>query len=232
MSLFLKLLFSLFFFNLAFSESANAVSLNYFTDRGFIEAGGFIFVCGLIMVFIPKVTKIGILLTLLGNVIVISRILFQSDILVYLQDLNAERFLEKLSNDDLRLYTGLIVICFIILLVALGILKDYLWRSFWRLFGFYKTNEEKIALEKTKQNEIEAKKKKAEANRFNKIMGKSAQTNETQYDQNLTLQSADQNNQYQNTKISIEDPFSYDKDIELDMNKAKTAVLGKISNKN
>ena len=125
--------------------SAEALTINEFVEKGFLQAGGFLFVCGIILLFVPKLTKLGIVITLVADAIVVSRILFQPEIIRYLNENGAEQYLADLSGDDLKLFIAIISVIFILCLAALGYLKGYLWIKFWRLLGFYKTEDEQKA---------------------------------------------------------------------------------------
>ena len=145
-----KMISLAFVFCLSFSNMANAVTSEYFCQDGIAEAGIFLFACGLILVFIPRFTKLGIIYTLIGNAIVITRILFLKDIEVFVASLKINQYIESLSEDDLRLYTGIVMIMAMVIIGFVLKLLKLLWRLFWRLFGFYK-NEEELKVSKEKQ---------------------------------------------------------------------------------
>lgn len=145
-----KMISLAFVISLIFSSMANAVTSEYFCQDGVAEAGIFLFACGLILIFIPRLTKLGIIYTLIGNAIVIIRILFLKDIEAFVASLKINQYIESLSEDDLRLYTGIVMIMAMVIIGLVLKLLKLLWRLFWRLFGFYK-NEEELKVSKEKQ---------------------------------------------------------------------------------
>lgn len=138
-----------------FLSNANAITTEYLVQRGFIEAGVFLFCCGLLLVLIPKFTKLGIIFSLLGNCLVISRILFSKEIESYICEKIDSQYINSLSEDDFRLYMGILLIIFMFLIWFLCKLLNFVWIKTWRLLGFYK-NEEEIRIQKEKkQRKIE-----------------------------------------------------------------------------
>lgn len=195
--------------NLLLIDCAEAVTLAHVVNVGFVEAGFFLFVCGILLLFIPKFTKLGIIITLIGDAIVVSRFLFQPEILKYCEEHGFESYVAELSNDDLRLYIGLVSIIFIFTLAVLNFLRKYLWFRFWRLLGFYRTEEEEKASEERKQKKAELKRMNRESEILKKTIGisdvKEGATEEI-------------------VARTVDDVFSYDRDIALDLEKASSVV--------
>ena len=195
--------------NLLLIDCAEAVTLAHVVNVGFVEAGFFLFACGILLLFIPKFTKLGIIITLIGDAIVVSRFLFQPEILKYCEDHGFETYVTELSNDDLRLYIGLVSIIFIFALAVMNFLRKYLWFKFWRLLGFYRTEEEEKATEERKQTKAELKRMKRDSEMLNKTIGSSdAKDGATE----------------EIFARTVNDVFSYDRDISLDLEKASSIV--------
>ncbi len=202
-------------FNVLFVENSNAVTLTHVVNVGFVEAGFFLFGCGILLLFVPKLTKLGIIVTLIGNAIVVSRFLFQPEIMKFLEEKGFESYLSDLSNDDLRLYTGLFSVIFIMILASINFLRKYLWLKFWRIFGFYRTDEEIKASEDKRKRKAESKKFEKEDEFLKKTIGYSSSA--------AKVKSIAASN--------VDDVFSYDRDISLDLDKASSIVHRVDSNK-
>ena len=195
--------------NLLLIDCAEAVTLAHVVNVGFVEAGFFLFACGILLLFIPKFTKLGIIITLIGDAIVVSRFLFQPEILKYCEDHGFETYVAELSNDDLRLYIGLVSIIFIFALAVMNFLRKYLWFKFWRLLGFYRTEEEEKATEERRQTKAELKRMKRDSEMLNKTIGSSdAKDGATE----------------EIFARTVNDVFSYDRDISFDLEKASSIV--------
>ncbi len=137
------------------STSASAVTTEYFIQEGFVEAGIFLFSCGLVLVIIPRLTRLGIIFTLFGNSLIILRMLYFKPIEEFVNRNQFDQWLQNLSEDDLRLYMGIILILFMVFVGFLFKSINILWRNFWRLFGFYKNEEELKVSKEKKQRKIE-----------------------------------------------------------------------------
>ena len=97
---------------------------------------------GLILI-IPRLTKLGIIFMLLGDLVVLSRIFFSYDIINYLDKCGYNEYFIGIDQVKFRIILACILLLIMILLGLLGALKNWIWRSFWRLFGFYKSAEQK-----------------------------------------------------------------------------------------
>ena len=95
------------------------------------------------MAYTLELTKLGIIFMLLGDLVVLSRIFFSYDIINYLDKCGYNEYFIGIDQVKFRIILACILLLIMILLGLLGALKNWIWRSFWRLFGFYKSAEQK-----------------------------------------------------------------------------------------
>ncbi len=242
----------LLFLSFFMAGSSLAVTPAEFAETGLLEAGAILFGFGVLLLFIPKFTKTGIILTLLGNLAVVSRILFQPEIIKYVEGHGIGQFIENLSRDDLRLYFGIITVVLAAVLFFIGVLKTFLWRSFWHLFGFYKTPEEKDAEIENRKRRIEQKINRGEMDSIGQksespaptmketaaaavssavAMASTAADETVVADENAAGREAVEreniavNEEARNQARLNEDVFAYDHDISFDLDKVGSIVL-------
>ena len=120
-----------------------AYTLEEAVRSGLIDAGVFLFVGGASILIIHRLTKLGIIFMLLGDLVVLSRIFFSYDIINYLDKCGYNEYFIGIDQVKFRIILACILLLIMILLGLLGALKNWIWRSFWRLFGFYKSAEQK-----------------------------------------------------------------------------------------
>lgn len=112
---------------LAIPNLATAIPLKDFMDTGFIGGGVMLFVTGLIMIFIPRLFKWGVLTMLLADVLFLMRIFFRKEIMDYLTTQgNYAAIIEDMSRDAARFTTVLVVVSLVIaILVCRGFLLAF-----------------------------------------------------------------------------------------------------------
>ena len=96
---------------LAMPNLATAIPLKDFMDTGFIGGGVMLFVIGLIMIFIPRLFKWGVMAMLLADILFLVRIFFRKEVTDYLAtQSNYAAIIEDMSRDAARFITVLRVI--------------------------------------------------------------------------------------------------------------------------
>lgn len=110
---------------LAVPNLAFAVPLKDFMDTSFIGGGVMLFVVGLVMLFIPRMFRWGVLTMLLGDLLFMVRMFFQKDLMVYVTSQgNYGQLIEEMSRDASRFMTILgVVTVVIVLLVFRAVLR-------------------------------------------------------------------------------------------------------------
>lgn len=104
---------------LAMPNLATAIPLKDFMDTGFIGGGVMLFVIGLIMIFIPRLFKWGVMTMLLADILFLVRIFFRKEVTDYLAtQSNYAAIIEDMSRDAARFITVLGVISVVIALLA------------------------------------------------------------------------------------------------------------------
>lgn len=104
---------------LAMPNLATAIPLKDFMDTGFIGGGVMLFVIGLIMIFIPRLFKWGVLTMLLADVLFLMRIFFRKEIMDYLTTQgNYAAIIEDMSRDAARFTTVLVVVSLVIAILV------------------------------------------------------------------------------------------------------------------
>lgn len=104
---------------LAMPNLATALPLKDFMDTGFIGGGVMLFVIGLIMIFIPRLFKWGVVTMLLADILFLVRMFFRKEVMDYLAtQSNYAAIIEDMSRDAARFITVLIVITVVIALLA------------------------------------------------------------------------------------------------------------------
>lgn len=135
------------------SSNSMAYTLEEVVKSGFIDAGVFLFVGGLAILIIPRLTKLGIVFMLLGNAVVLARIFMSYEIIKFLDQAGYGEFFIGMDQNKFRIILACVLLLFMILLGLLGALKNWLWRCIWRPFGFYKKDEDRKKKKKElKQN--------------------------------------------------------------------------------
>jgi len=86
--------------------AAQAVPLADFIDTSFVGGGAMLFVAGLVMLFLPRFFRWGVMTLLLADGLFILRILWRREVLDYLQNQTGYGpFIEEMSRDASRFYT-------------------------------------------------------------------------------------------------------------------------------
>ena len=108
---------------LAVPNLAFAVPLKDFMDTSFIGGGVMLFVVGLVMLFIPRMFRWGVLTMLAGDLLFMVRMFFQKDLMVYVTSQgNYGQLIEELSRDASRFMTILGVVTVVIVLLVFRVL--------------------------------------------------------------------------------------------------------------
>lgn len=149
----LKIIFFLFCF-VIFSTNSFAISSDEMVKTGVLDLGITFFVCGTIILIFPFLTKIGISCMLIGNAIVIYRIIFYSNLLDLICMSDIEKYYLNLSLNECRILFVIFCIFFIFFLFVCRIIKNFIWIRFWRMLGFYKKeskNDNKVENDKNEK---------------------------------------------------------------------------------
>ena len=102
---------------------ALAVPLKDFMDTSFIGGGVMLFMVGLVMLFIPRMFRWGVLTMLLGDVLFMVRMFFRKDLTVYVTGQgNYGQLIEEMSRDASRFMTILGVVTVVIVLLVFRVL--------------------------------------------------------------------------------------------------------------
>jgi hypothetical protein len=106
---------------------ATAIPLKEFMDTSFIGGGAMLFAAGLVMIFIPRMFRWGVLTMLLADILFMSRMFFRKDLIAYLTTQgNYAAIIEDMSRDAARFITVLAVISVIIAVLACrGLLRTF-----------------------------------------------------------------------------------------------------------
>ena len=135
------------------STNCIAYTLEEVVRSGFIDAGVFLLAGGLAILLIPRLTKLGIIFMLLGDLIILARIFFGYDIINFLDKAGYGEFFIGIDSNEFKTILWCTLLLIMILLGLLGALKNWLWKKFWGLFGFYKdSNDRKEKNVKEKKN--------------------------------------------------------------------------------
>lgn len=124
------------------STNCTAYTLEEVVRSGFIDAGVFMLAGGLAILLIPRLTKLGIIFMLLGDLILLARIFFGYDIINFLDKAGYGEFFIGIDSNEFKTILWCTFLLIMILLGLLGALKNWLWKKFWGLFGFYKEKSE------------------------------------------------------------------------------------------
>jgi hypothetical protein len=110
---------------------ATAIPLKEFMDTSFIGGGAMLFAAGLVMIFIPRMFRWGVLTMLLADILFMSRMFFRKDVMAYLTTQgNYAAIIEDMSRDAARFVTVLGVISVIItVLVCRGLFRTFFGAS-------------------------------------------------------------------------------------------------------
>ena len=91
---------------LTFPNLASAVPLKDFMDTSFIGGGVMLFVAGVVMLFIPRMFRWGVVTMLLADVLFMVRMFFRKDLTVYLTSQgNYGQLIEEMGRDASRFLT-------------------------------------------------------------------------------------------------------------------------------
>lgn len=100
--------------------AAQAVPLADFIDTSFVGGGAMLFLAGLIMLFLPRCFRWGVLTLLCADGLFILRIMWRRDVVHYLQEQsNYAPLIEAMSRDASRFYTLMAVAAFLLAVVVL-----------------------------------------------------------------------------------------------------------------
>ena len=100
--------------------AAQAVPLADFIDTSFVGGGAMLFVAGLVMLFLPRFFRWGVMTLLLADGLFILRILWRREVLDYLQNQTGYGpFIEEMSRDASRFYTLVGVAACLLALIVL-----------------------------------------------------------------------------------------------------------------
>ena len=100
--------------------AAQAVPLADFVDTSFVGGGAMLFVAGLIMLFLPRFFRWGVMTLLVADGLFILRILWRREVANYLQEQTGYApFIEEMSRDASRFYTLMAVAAFLLGVVML-----------------------------------------------------------------------------------------------------------------
>ena len=125
------------------STNCIAYTLEEVVRSGFIDAGVFMLAGGLAILLIPRLTKLGIIFMLLGDLIILARIFFGYDIIDFLDKAGYGEFFIGIDSNEFKTILWCTLLLIMILLGLLGALKNWLWKKFWGLFGFYKDSNDR-----------------------------------------------------------------------------------------
>ncbi len=106
---------------------ASAVPLKDFMDTGFIGGGVMLFVVGMVMLFIPRMFRWGVVTMLFGDVLFMVRMFFRKDLTVYLTSQgNYGQLIEEMGRDASRFLTIMGVVSIVVaLLVVRALIRGF-----------------------------------------------------------------------------------------------------------
>lgn len=106
---------------------ATAVPLKDFMDTGFIGGGVMLFVAGVVMLFIPRMFRWGVITMLLADALFMVRMFFRKDLTTYLTSQgNYGQLIEEMGRDTSRFLTIVGVVSTVMaLLVIRALLRGF-----------------------------------------------------------------------------------------------------------
>ena len=106
---------------------ATAVPLKDFIDTGFIGGGVMLFVAGVVMLFIPRMFRWGVITMLIADALFMVRMFFRKDLTIYLTSQgNYGQLIEEMGRDASRFLTIMGVVSTVMaLLVVRALMRGF-----------------------------------------------------------------------------------------------------------